>query len=47
MKTTKNCPKSEKREAAAKNSSLQNLDSANALIIKQHKELGEILTGCR
>ena len=36
---------SEKREAAAKNSSLQNLVGANALVIKQQKELGEILTG--
>lgn len=36
---------SEKREVTAKNSSLQNLAGANALIIKQQKELGEILTG--
>jgi hypothetical protein len=33
------------RDAASKNSDLQNLARANALVIRQQKEWGEILTG--
>ena len=37
--------KGDSKDAARKNSSLENLEQANSLIIRQQKEWGEILTG--
>ena len=37
--------KGDSKDAAGKNSSLENLEQANSLIIRQQKEWGEILTG--
>jgi len=45
LQKAKDDKQADRRDAASKNSGLQNLADANALIIRQQKEWGEILTG--
>ncbi len=45
LQKAKDDKQADSRDAARKNSGLQNLAQANALIIRQQKEWGEILTG--
>ena len=45
LNQTKSDRQADSRDAARKNSGLENLEQANSLIIRQQKEWGEILTG--
>ena len=45
MQKAKDDRQADRQEAAGKNADLQNLAHANALVIRQQKEWGEILTG--